>query len=119
MLADPQSVTIAGAATSLPRTGVGSTYAEYTSADGAVSLRVQQITSKAQRRTVVSLKSNKIAADPITAVNRRLSSVISVSITDPVDGFTATELKDQLVALATALTASSAALTLKVLGGEK
>jgi hypothetical protein len=119
MLADPQSVTISGTAVSLPRTGIGATSADYTSADGAVSLRTQQTTSKDSRRTVISLKSNKIAADPLTAINKRLSSVISVSVTAPVDGFTVTELKDQLVALATALTASSAALAVKILSGEK
>lgn len=119
MLADPQSVTIAGTAVSLPRTGVNGTSADYTSADGAVSLRVQQTTNKDQTRTIVSLRSNKIAADPLTAVNRRLSSVVTVSFTNPVDGFTITELKDQFVGIATALTASSAALTTKILGGEK
>lgn len=119
MLADPQSVTIAGTAVSLPRTGVGAASADYTSADGAVSLRVQQTTGKDTRRTVISLRSNKITPDPLTAVNKRVSSVVSVSVSSALDGFTITELKDQLVAIATALTASSAALTTKILAGEK
>ena len=119
MLADPQSLTIAGTAVSLPRTGVNGTSADYTSADGAVSLRVQQQVSKGTRRTSVSLRNNKITTDPLMAVNRRVSDVVSLNINAPLDGFTATELKDHVVALATALTASSAAMTLKVLGGEK
>jgi len=119
MLADPQSVTIGAATVSLPRTGINGTSADYTSADGAVSLRVQQTTTKDQKRTVISQRSNKIAADPLTAVNRRLSSIISVSITNPVDGFTVAELKDQLVGLANALTASSAAMATKIISGEK
>lgn len=119
MLADPQSITLAGTAVPLPRTGVNGTFADYTSADGALSMRVQQTTSQNVRRTHISLRSNKIAADPLTAINRRLSSVVSVSISGPLDGFTVAELKDQVVALATALTASSAATTIKILGGEK
>jgi hypothetical protein len=119
MLADPQSVTVGGTAVSLPRTGIGQNSADYTSADGAYQLRVQQTTNKDTRRTSISLRSNKIAADPLTAVNSRKSDIVSVSAVVPLDGFTVTEVKDQIVALATALTASSAALAIKILGGEK
>jgi hypothetical protein len=119
MLADPQSVTIGGTTTSLPRVGINGNSADYASADGAIQLRVLQSTNKDTRRTSVTLRTNKIAADPLTAVNRRLSDAISVSATVPLDGFTVTEVKDQIVALATLLTASSAALAVKILGGEK
>lgn len=119
MLADPQSITIAGTAVSLPRTAVNGTSADYTSADGAVSLRVQQQTSKGTRRTSVSLRNNKIAADPLMAVNRRVSDVVSLNINAPLDGFTATELRDHVLALCAALSASSGSMVTKVLGGEK
>lgn len=119
MLADPQSITIGGATTSLPRTGNGQDSADYTAADGAIKLRVQQRSNSKTRRTNISVSSNKIAADPLTAVNQRLSSLVSVNVTAPIDGFTVTELKDQLVGIATLLTASSAALAIKILGGEK
>jgi hypothetical protein len=82
-------------------------------------MRVSQTTNSNTRRTVISLKTNKIAADPITAVNSRKSSIWTIANNAPLDGFTAAELKDQLVGLANALTASSAALTTKILGGEK
>lgn len=119
MLADPQSITIAGSAVSLPRVGINGTSADYSSADGALTLRVQQSTSKDSRRTSISQRSNKIAADPLTAVNKRVSSTVSVNVVAPLDGFTVAELKDQLVGLASALTASSAALATKILAGEK
>lgn len=119
MLADPQSVTISGSPVSLPRTGVGSNSADYTSADGANSLRVSQTTKNAIQRTSISLRSNKIAADPLTAINKRLSANVAVQITAPQDGYSVAELTALLVALATALTASSAALATKILGGEK
>lgn len=119
MLADPQSITIAAATTPLPRVSVGADSADYSDVDGKTVLHVQQSTAKSSRRTVVTLRSNKIAADPLTAVNRRVSSTIAVTVNAPLDGFTITELKDQVVALATYLTASSAATTVKILGGEK
>lgn len=119
MLTDPQSVTVGGTAISLPRTGIDKSSADYTSADANSQMRVAQTTNSTTRRTTVSYKTNKIAADPISAVNSRKSSIWTISCNAPLDGFTATELKDQFVGLATALTASSAALTLKVLGGEK
>lgn len=119
MLADPQSVTVSGTAISLPRTGIAPASVDYSSADGVTRLRVQQSSSKTTKRTSVSLQTNKIAADPLTAVNRRVTSLVSVTVTSPIDGFTVAELAAQLVGLATALTASSAAMTTKILSGEK
>jgi hypothetical protein len=119
MLTDPQSVTVNAVPVSLPRTGINGNSADYTSADGAYSLRVQQSVSRGTKRTVVSLRNNKIAADPLTAVNSRVSDVVSVSFTSEVDGHTITELKDQFIGLSTVLTASSAATLIKILGGEK
>lgn len=119
MLADPQSVTVSGTAISLPRTGIGANLADYTSADGTVSLRVQQSISNGTQSTIVSLKTNKITPDPLTAVNKRVSSVVSVSVRAQTDGFTVAELVASLQGIATALTASSAAMATKVLSGEK
>ena len=119
MLTDPQSVTVNAVPISLPRVGVDRNSSDYTSADGNSQLRVQQTTNASTRNTVISLKTNKIAADPITAVNSRKSQLITISARGPIDGFTLTEIKDQLVGLCTALTTSSAALAVKILAGEK
>lgn len=119
MLADPQSVTVGGSTISIPRVGVDKSSADYQSADGNTQLRVAQTTNSTTRSTVISLKTNKIAADPVTAVNSRKSQIITITARGPIDGFTITEIKDQLVGLANALTASSAALAIKVLSGEK
>lgn len=119
MLADPQSVTVGGTAISLPRTGVQGNLADYTSADGVTSLRVQQSSTASQKRTSVVLRTAKIAADPISGINSRKTATVSITVNQPIDGFTVTELKDQLVALCTLLTASSAATAIKILGGEK
>jgi len=119
MLADPQAVTVAGTALSLARVGIGQTSADYQTADGASRLRVQQSSNAKTRRTSVTLQTDKVAADPLTAVNARVTSQISVSILQPINGFTVTELRDQLIGLANALTASTGAMTVKILGGEK
>lgn len=119
MLTDPQSITVGGTTIPLPKTGSDKTSADYQSSDGNSQLRVQQTTNSTTRQTVVSLKTNKIAADPVSAINSRKSSIWTISNRAPLDGFTLTELKDELVGLATLLTASSAALTTKILGGEK
>jgi hypothetical protein len=115
MLADPQSIN----SISLPRTGIGTDSAVYTSADGALSLRVQKVSGKDRNRFIVSVQSTKIAADPLTAVNQRISAVASVTVTAPLSGFTATELKDLYKGLGDALSATTYAMFLKILGGEK
>ncbi len=119
MLTDPQAVTVGGTAISLPRTGADKSSADYTSADGLSQMRVGQTVNASTKQTTISLKTNKIAADPITAVNSRKSAIWTITCRAPLDGFTATELKDQLVGLSNALTATSGALALKALGGEK
>lgn len=119
MLADPQSVTVAGTALSLPRTAVGATSAVYNTPDQTTSLKVSQLKNGDNVRTIVSLQSTKIAADPLTAVSKRLTSTVSITVSSPSTGFSPTELKDQLVGLATLLTASSGATAIKVIGGEK
>lgn len=119
MLTDPQTVTVNAVPITLPRTGADKSSADYTSADGLSQLRVAQTVNASTKQTTISLKTNKIAADPITAVNSRKSSIWTITNRVPLDGFTAAEIKDQLVGLANALTATSGALTLKALGGEK
>lgn len=119
MLTDPQAVTVGGTAISLPRTGSDKSSSDYTSADGLSQMRVGQTVNASTKQTTISLKTNKIAADPITAVNSRKSDLWTITNTAPLDGFTVTEIRDQLIGLANALTASSGALITKILGGEK
>ena len=119
MLADPQSVTVGGTAISLPLTGSDRGSADYTSADGNSQLRVAQTINGSSRRTVISLKTNKIAADPVTAVNSRKSSIWTIANVAPLDGFTVVEIRDQLIGLANSLTATTGALTSKIVSGEK
>lgn len=118
-LADPQSVTIGGVANSLPRTGSGVDTAVYTKDDRTVRLRVTHNPGKTRTHRSVRLDFSKIAADPLLAgVNREASMSAFVNIDVPLVGLTVTEQKDVVKGLIAALTASTDALLIKIIGGE-
>jgi hypothetical protein len=118
-LADPQSVTIGGVANSLPRTGSGDNHGQFTKDDRTVTLKVTHNPNKTRARRSVRLDFSKIAADPLLAgVNREASMTAFVNIDVPLVGLTLTEQKDVVKGLIAALTASSDALLIKIIGGE-
>jgi hypothetical protein len=119
MLSDPQSVTVSGSTISLPRITEVAGYADYQSADGVTSLRISQSGNNSTKRASIALRTAKIAADPISGVNSRKTSTVSVNVTKPLDGFDVAELTAQLVGLASLLTASSAAIATRIISGEK
>lgn len=117
-LADPQSVTIGGAAQSLPRTSTSTNSSTYTKDDGTAVLLVSHAYGRRFRRTA-SVTSNKITTDPlITSQNVRVNARAYVVLDVPVSGFSAAEQKDLLLALATWLSASTGANAGKLVGGE-
>lgn len=118
-LSDPQALTIGTTpgALSLPRTSSGSNNSVYNTNDGAAVFRISSAYAKRTRRNI-RLDYTKIAPDPITAVNTKLSASVYLVVDAPPSGFTVTELKDQVKALADWLNASSNANLIKVLGGE-
>jgi len=117
--ADPQSVTIATVAQSLPRTSAEPNKGVYKKDDGTVALTVSHSYGKRTRR-VMRLDHAKIAADPLQAsVNVRLTaSVYMVVDTPPGYGYTVAETKQIVDALTAYLTASSGARATQFLGGE-
>lgn len=118
-LADPQSVTIGGVANSLPRTGSGDNHGTFTKDDRTVTLKVTHQPGKTRTRRSVRLDFSKIAADPLLAgVNREASMSAFVNIDVPLVGLSVTEQKDVVKALLSALTASTDALLIKIIGGE-
>lgn len=115
---DPQSVTIGGTAHTLPRTSSGASSGTFSKDDGSVVEFVSHTYGKRNRR-MIKLSTSKIAADPfIPSQNAKVMMEAYVVVNSPISGFTVTEQKDLVVALATYLTASTAANTLKLLGGE-
>lgn len=117
-LSDPQSLTLDGSAVSLPRTSTGNNASSYTSGDGAAAFTVSHTYGKRTRR-VARVTRNKITTDALSStVNIRVNASAYVVIDTPVNGFTAAEQKDLLLALATWLSASSGANAAKMVGGE-
>jgi len=115
---DPQSVTINGVATSLPRTSSGQNAGTFTSADTTVKMDVANTYGRRVRRTI-RLSQTKVSADPlIPTQNARNSLTCYVVVDEPLNGFTVTEKKYLVDALTAYLSASSGAKVTQLLGGE-
>lgn len=114
---DPQSVTISGAAKSLPRTGMGPLTGTFNTSDGTVVLKVTHAYGRRNRHTV-RLEHTKIAADPLTSANERYSMTAYLTVDVPLVGYTVAEAQAVCDGLFGWLTATSSANTAKALGGE-
>lgn len=118
MFSDPQSVTISGTANSLARTGTGLDSGVFQKDDGNVKMSVQHAYNKRTRRTI-RLDHRKVAADPLlTAQNANYNLGIYVVVDAPPLGYTPAEVKAVWDGFIANLAASSAANTIKFLGGE-
>jgi hypothetical protein len=116
--ADPQSITVGAATSSLPRISSGVNAGSFSKDDGTVLLQVSHAYGKRIRRTA-RVTTTKISADPLlTNVNVRLSASAYIVLDVPNQGFSIAEQKDLILGLTTWLTASSAANTVKLTGGE-
>lgn len=116
--ADPQSVTIGGTATSLPRTFFEGTEGRFTSADSATSLRVSHAYGKRTRR-LIRLDNKKMSADPINPnINVPTSMSVQLVVDTPVQGYTVSEQKAIVDALVAYLTTGTGARVTQLLGGE-
>lgn len=120
MFADPQALTVSGTAVSLPRVGSGnpSRLGVYQNADGSMNLSIRQDQTANRFRREVRLTMKKVAADPISAVNKEVSASVIIAIDEPKVGFTDVELTSLYTALTAALSASSNARLLQLMGGE-
>jgi hypothetical protein len=114
-LADPQSLTIAGSATSLPRTGLTLTEGSFRSGDQTVTLEVQHNAGK-RNRHLVRVTTSTIVADPLVpAINTPVQYSAHLVVDGPRQGVTALQLQK----LAEALVGwASAANLAKVVAGE-
>jgi len=116
---DPQSVTVAGSAISLPRTGIsGPNGSVYTSNDGLTKLEISSSYGTRNRRTA-RLTTTVTVADPlVSGTNVVRSSSVYIVIDSPKNGISNADLLAQVLALGVWLSASSGANTAKILGGE-
>jgi len=115
---DPQTVTISGVTTSLPRVSVGDNASKYQSGDGLIELLASSSYGK-RRRRLLRLNHQKITADPfIPAQNQAVSASVYTVIDHPIIGYTAAELLALYTGFNTQVNASTMALVTKILGGE-
>lgn len=116
--ADPQSVTIATVAKTLPRISSSENKSTYRSADSAQTMTVAHTYGRRNRSTL-RFQFAKTAADPlITGSNVQYSTSILLAQDREPTGWTTQELVDQLVAVADYLKASTNAAATKFVGGE-
>lgn len=115
MFADPQSVTVNGTAVSLPRISSTGNLGVFRSADGLINLDIRQAQTANRFRREFRLTQKKIAADPISAVNKEVSASVIIAIDTPKFGFSNTELGYLHAALDAAFTNAQRD---KLLGGE-
>jgi hypothetical protein len=115
---DPQTVTISGATTPLPRVSVGDDESEYQSGDGLIKLTASHNYGKRTRR-MVRLDTQKVSADPYKPTENVKLSMSNYIVFDlPAVGYTPAEALAIWIGFRTQLTATSDALIVKLLGGE-
>lgn len=116
--ADPQSITISGVTTPLPRVTTGVGLADYQSADGLIHLNASNAYGRRMRR-VLRVDHSKITSDPFIPANNTKVSMSNYIVFDvPVVGYTNAEALAIYTGFKTAFTASSDLLITKLLGGE-
>lgn len=118
MFTDPQSVTISGTAYSLPRTSSSTNSGAFQTNDGATSIQIANSYGKRIRRTI-SIQVKKYAADPTNpAQNVPVNATVRLTVDQPLQGYSVSELQAAIVGFLANLTASSNANIGKLLGGE-
>jgi len=115
---DPQTVTITGVTSPLPRTSVGDDRSEYTSADGLIQLVASHDYGKRTRR-MIRLDVSKISADPYKpSENVKVGMSVYTVFDLPPAGFTPTEGLAIWTGYANQVRASTDAIVAKLLAGE-
>lgn len=99
MFSEPQSVTVSGAAKSLPRVSFGDRKGIFENASTGHTLSVTHVNGKRNRHTV-RLDITKTAADPLLdGVSRQYSMSAYLVLDKPLVGFTAVEAEANAKAL--------------------
>lgn len=117
MFADPQSVTVATVAKSLPATSREPNRSVYTMDTGDYQLSIYKAQGRNRRRRyTVRLDNRKVAPDPLASANNLVYSLsVYFTVDMPEVGYTNAEAKDVALALTAWLTSAN---LLKVVGGE-
>jgi hypothetical protein len=116
MFSDPLSVTVATVTKSLPKVGSSLNQSVFRTADRAYQFAITQ-TSGRRNQARVRLDNSKVITDPLASDrNVPVSMSVYTVVDTPLTGYTAAEVKDQLIAHADWLKAAGNAD--KLVGGE-
>jgi len=117
-LSDPQSITITGATSSLPRVASLQNKSEYMSADGLIKLSLSHAYGRRNRR-VLRIDHSKITSDPFKPAENTSVSMSNYIVFDvPRVGYTNAQVKEVYDGFKALYIASSDAIIAKLLGGE-
>lgn len=117
-IADGQSITIAGVASTLNRVLTDGPKSVYQKNDENLTETFSHEKSKDRIRSLMKCAQRIVAADVLTAENKFQTASISIIIDRPLVGFTATQIKDLWTGFTAQLSASSNLLIDKVYGQE-
>jgi hypothetical protein len=104
MFSDPQSITVAGSAKSLPKILDNGLKSTYQAADMAFKLRIEHTESGQRVQSMVRLDERAIVPDPLTSVNSWQTAGAWIVFNRPVSGFTVTQIQDLVTALCSYMT---------------
>lgn len=116
MLSDPQILTIAGVAKTMPKISTSGTSSTYSTDDEGVAMQVtHQVTKSGRVRHDVTVTQRKVVADPLTAENDYQSVSFKFVVDRPEYGFSASDVDATIAAIKTWL---STATVTKLYGRE-
>jgi len=117
-LSDPQTVTVNAVAKSLQRVSSGDYTGTFNDAADGLTLKVTH-TQGRRNRSTVRLEISKIAADVLVpTTNVPYSMTVQLMVDYPPQGFTVTELTNNIKALVDWFSASTYAQTTKIVNKE-
>lgn len=117
---DPVSTTVGTETFAMNRLPSNTTEGIFRDVTQKVSLSLTPgVTAGNRRRNAARMELTKVTTDPlVSTTNVVVKGAVTIAINVPQNGFTSTEIADQIKALYTSLTANSNALLLKFINGE-
>lgn len=123
MFSDPITFKVDGGDQPHTRTALGAGVGEFSWTDPATGqvarkVTVKQTTTTKRFRREVRVANSHISPDPLTSNNAEIGMSVYLVIDEPRYGYSDVQLQNAVSDLASFLTSSSGANTLRVLGGE-
>jgi hypothetical protein len=105
--ADPQSITVATVAQSMPRIQANGLQSIYQKNDKGFTLKISHQESGQRIRSLVRVDERAVVPDPLTSVNNWENLSVQLVIDRPLSGFTSTQVNDLVAALSAWLTSTN------------